>query len=74
MVREEGLRRAYGSDSARRLRLFYDWRDLIYGNTYDLERTADHPREFSRRSNCRGCPIRCRHRTIPSHAFRLSGS
>jgi len=74
MVREDGVGRAYGSDSARSLRLFHDWRDLIYGNTYNPELTADRPRECSRRSDCRGCPIRCRYRTIPSRAFRLSGS
>jgi hypothetical protein len=55
MVREEGLGRAYGSDSALSLRLFRDWRCLIYGNTYDSELTADRPREFSHRPGSRGC-------------------
>ena len=41
MVREEGVGRAYGSHSARSLRLLHDWRHLIYGNTYDSK--LNHP-------------------------------
>jgi hypothetical protein len=36
--------------------------------------SPDRLHEFSHRAACRGYPIRCRHRTTPARAFRLSGS
>jgi hypothetical protein len=69
MVREAGLGRAYGSNSALSLRLFRDWRCLICGNIYDSKLTADHLCEFSHRLGGGGYPIRWRHRATPARAF-----
>ena len=41
---------------------------------YVLKMTPDRGHGPSHRADCRGRPVRCRHRTTPSRAFRLLGS